>query len=51
MSGKSIYLRQVALITILAHMGAYVPAVYACIPYTDRVFTRVGTGDDLQVCA
>mmetsp|Transcript_42797 Transcript_42797/g.107121 ORF Transcript_42797/g.107121 Transcript_42797/m.107121 type:complete len:876 (+) Transcript_42797:142-2769(+) len=48
MSGKSLYLRQVALITILAHTGSFVPAQYACLPPTDRVFTRVGTGDDLQ---
>ena len=47
---------QVALITILAHTGSFVPAEFACLPPTDRVFTRVGTGDDMQtnqrfVCA
>ncbi|MCX7818690.1 MAG: DNA mismatch repair protein MutS [Kiritimatiellae bacterium] len=47
MAGKSTYIRQVALITILAHAGAFVPADEADIPLTDRVFTRVGAGDDL----
>ncbi len=47
MAGKSTYIRQVALITILAHVGSFVPAEEAEIPITDRVFTRVGAGDDL----
>lgn len=47
MAGKSTYIRQVALITILAHTGSFVPADEAEIPITDRVFTRVGAGDDL----
>jgi len=47
MAGKSTYIRQVALITILAHMGSFVPADEAEIPLTDRVFTRIGAGDDL----
>ena len=47
MAGKSTYLRQVALITILAHMGCFVPARKANIAITDRVFTRVGASDDL----
>jgi DNA mismatch repair protein MutS len=47
MSGKSSYIRQVALITILAHLGSFVPAQRARIGLADRVFTRVGAGDDL----
>jgi len=48
MSGKSTYLRQVALITIMAHMGSFVPASYAEIPLTDRIFSRIGASDDLS---
>ena len=47
MAGKSTYLRQVALITILAQMGSFVPAAEARIGLVDRVFTRVGAVDDL----
>ncbi len=47
MAGKSTFIRQVALITILAHMGAPVPARSARIGLVDRVFTRVGAADDL----
>jgi len=47
MAGKSTYIRQVALIAILAHTGAFVPAEAAEIGVTDRVFTRVGASDDL----
>ena len=47
MAGKSTYIRQVALLTILAQMGAPVPAASAQIGLTDRVFTRVGAADDL----
>jgi DNA mismatch repair protein MutS len=47
MAGKSTYMRQVALITILAHMGSFVPAKYARIGLVDRVFTRIGAADDL----
>ena len=47
MAGKSTYIRQVALITILAHMGSFVPARRAEIGLVDRVFTRVGASDDL----
>ncbi|MBR2023936.1 MAG: DNA mismatch repair protein MutS, partial [Clostridia bacterium] len=47
MAGKSTYMRQVALITLMAHVGAYVPAKYAEIPLTDRIFTRVGASDNL----
>jgi DNA mismatch repair protein MutS len=46
-SGKSTYLRQVALITILAQIGSFVPAQTAEIGIVDRVFTRVGASDDL----
>ena len=47
MAGKSTYMRQVALITIMAHIGAFVPAKTAEIPLIDRVFTRVGASDNL----
>jgi DNA mismatch repair protein MutS len=47
MSGKSTYLRQVALITIMAQMGSYVPASSASIGVVDRIFTRIGASDDL----
>ena len=47
MAGKSTYMRQVALITILAQMGSFVPAKYADISITDRIFTRIGANDDL----
>ncbi len=47
MAGKSTFLRQVALITILAHTGSFVPAESATIGIVDQVFTRVGASDDL----
>ncbi|KAH9158904.1 hypothetical protein LEN26_002646 [Aphanomyces euteiches] len=47
-SGKSTYLRTVAVITVLAHIGCYVPAEEAHIPIRDRLFTRMGTFDDMQ---
>jgi len=47
MAGKSTYIRQVALIAIMAHLGSFVPAGMAKIGLLDRVFTRVGAGDDL----
>jgi len=47
MAGKSTYMRQIALIVLLAHIGSFVPARYASIPITDRIFTRVGAYDDL----
>jgi len=47
MAGKSTYIRQVALITIMAHIGSFVPAGEAHIGLVDRVFTRVGASDDL----
>jgi len=47
MAGKSTYIRQVALISILAQMGSYVPASEARLSVVDRVFTRVGASDDL----
>jgi DNA mismatch repair protein MutS len=47
MAGKSTYMRQVALIVLLAQIGSYVPAQSAKIGLTDRIFTRVGASDDL----
>src|SRR6266704_2999400 len=47
MAGKSTYLRQVALITLLAQIGSFVPARRACIGLVDRIFTRVGAEDDI----
>lgn len=46
MGGKSVYCRQVALITVLAQMGSFVPADSACVGLVDRIFTRVGASDD-----
>jgi DNA mismatch repair protein MutS len=46
MSGKSAILRQTALITLMAHMGRFVPATEASIPLTDKIFTRVGASDN-----
>lgn len=47
MSGKSTYMKQVALIIIMAHIGSYVPANYAKIGIVDKIFTRIGASDDL----
>ncbi len=48
MSGKSAILRQTALITLMAHMGSFVPVQTAKIPLTDKIFTRVGASDNLS---
>lgn len=48
MGGKSTYMRQVALIVLLAHIGSYVPAHAARIGQIDRIFTRIGAHDDLS---
>ena len=47
MAGKSTYMRQVALITLMAHIGSYVPASKADISVCDKIFTRIGASDDL----
>ena len=47
MAGKSTYMRQVALICLMAQIGSFVPASEAKIPVSDRIFTRVGASDDL----
>jgi len=47
MGGKSTYMRQTALIALLAHIGSYVPAEAATIGMIDRIFTRIGASDDL----
>lgn len=48
MAGKSTFLRQNAIITLMAHVGLFVPASYAKIGLVDRIFTRVGASDDLS---
>ncbi len=48
MAGKSTYIRQVALIAILAHIGSFVPAKKTSVPIIDKVFTRIGASDDLS---
>jgi DNA mismatch repair protein MutS len=48
MAGKSTYLRQVGLLTVMAQMGSWLPAASARIGVTDRIFTRVGASDDLS---
>lgn len=47
MGGKSTYMRQTALITLLAHIGSYIPAEKATVGMVDRIFTRIGSSDDL----
>lgn len=48
MSGKSALLRQTALVTLMAHIGSFVPADEANVPLTDKIFTRVGASDNLS---
>lgn len=49
MAGKSTYMRQVALITLMAQVGSFVPAAHAKIGVVDKIFTRVGASDDLSM--
>ena len=49
MAGKSTYMRQVALITLMAQIGSFIPASYAKIGVVDKIFTRVGASDDLSM--
>ena len=48
MAGKSTFIRQVALLTLMAQMGSFVPARQARIGLADRIFTRVGASDELS---
>ena len=48
MGGKSTYMRQIALIVIMAHIGSFVPATEASLGNTDQIFTRIGASDDLS---
>lgn len=48
MAGKSVYMRQVALLVLLAHIGSFVPAQEATIPLTDRIFVRSGAADNIS---
>ena len=49
MAGKSTYMRQIALIAIMAHVGCFVPCNSCKMPIIDRIFTRIGASDDLSV--
>ena len=49
MAGKSTYMRQVAIITLMAQIGSFVPASYAKIGVVDKIFTRIGASDDLSM--
>lgn len=47
-SGKSTYIKQVGILTLLAHIGSYVPASWASFRLTDCIFSRIGTDDDME---
>lgn len=48
MAGKSTYIRQIALLSLLAHVGSFVPAEFASFRLVDRLFTRIGTCDEME---
>lgn len=50
-SGKSIYLRQIALLQIMAQIGSFVPADFASFRVADRIFTRIGSDDSIEANA
>lgn len=50
-SGKSTYLKQVALLQIMAQIGCFVPAKYACFRVANQIFSRIGSDDDLETNA
>jgi len=47
-SGKSTYLRQIALLQVMAQIGCYVPAEYASFRMADQIFSRIGSDDDIE---
>lgn len=49
MAGKSTYIKQVALLAILAHIGCFVPAEFTSFRLVDRIFTRIGTSDQMEI--
>ncbi|EGG24440.1 mutS like protein [Cavenderia fasciculata] len=48
MSGKTTYIQQIALLTVMAHLGGYVPCQYMAVPVTEKIVSRIGTSDNMQ---